>query len=177
MEKLMEKYMTEDVISTLTKVNRGIIHANNIGYKVNENGEVISNRGNIRKLNDNKKGYYRISIRLNGEQINIPVHKMVAYQKFGDKIFEKGIQVRHLNSNSFDNSYDNIEIGTQSKNMMDTPKEERIRRAKHASSFLKKYNHEKVISFYNNCKSYKKTMEKFDISSKSTLNFILKKVK
>ena len=83
--------------------------------------------------------------------------------------------MRHLNGNEMDNSWDNIGIGTHSDNMMDMPKEVRVAKAKHASSFLKKYNHENVRDFHQSAKSYKKTMEYFGIKSKSTLYSILNK--
>lgn len=40
------------------------------------------------------------------------IHRLQAYQKFGDKIYEDGIVVRYLNGDRYDNSYDNIGIGT-----------------------------------------------------------------
>ena len=73
-----------------------------------------------------------------------------------------------------DNSYENILIGTHSQNMMDISKELRLKKALKATSFVRKYNKEEVIKFHNKSKSYKETMEKFNILSKGTLNYILK---
>ena len=83
------------------------------GYFVTKDGLVFFN-GKQRKLNlKNKKyQYYCFNIRIDGKPKRIEVHRLQAYQKFGDKIFEKGIVVRHLNGDSTDNSYDNIGIGT-----------------------------------------------------------------
>ena len=149
--------------------------ANQKGYYVSKTGEVF-NRHNI-ELNYNtipKNGYKRIFICHEGKKIQINVHRLQAYQKYGDKIFNKGIVVRHFDGNKLNNSWDNILIGTSSDNMMDIPEQIRIKKAKYASSFMTKYNHTEVVKFYNSCKSYKKTMEKFNISSKGTLNYILK---
>lgn len=97
---------------------------------------------------------------------------MQAYQKFKDKIYEDNIVVRHLNGNSLDNTFNNIGIGSQSENMFDRPREERIKHGRLAASFNIKYHKElidEMKEFYNNCKSYKQTMEKYNLSSKGAL--------
>ena len=102
------------------------------------------------------------------------VHRLQAYQKFGDKIYLKNIHVRHKNNISTDNSFENILIGTPSENAMDNPKEDRVKRANHATSFWRKYDKDIVKSFHKeNGRSYKKTMSNFNITSKGTLNYIL----
>lgn len=40
---------------------------------------------------------------------------------------------------------------------------------------MQKYNHHDVIEYYNEVKSYKKVMQKFNISSKGTVSFIIRK--
>lgn len=149
-----------------------ILDAVQKGYTVDDFGNVwFDNK--MRRLNLDGM-YYRFSIRdLKGKPISIPVHKLQAYQKFGEAIFEPGIVVRHLDGNSMNNSYDNIQIGTQSDNMYDIPVEERITHAKKASLKHIKFNAEEVKKFYNENRSYKKTMDFFKIPSKSTLHNIL----
>lgn len=102
------------------------------------NSSVISSKGKLRKLNITKKGYYYFSIRYKGNPKKVMVHKLKAFQKFGKSMFAKGIVVRHKDDIKSNNDYDNILIGTQSDNMMDTPKEARILRAKKAGSAPKK---------------------------------------
>lgn len=82
--------------------------------------------------------YLRFSTKTINGIYPVHVHRLVAYQKYGDKLFEKGIQVRHLDGDRFNNLEHNIALGSQRDNCFDIPKEERIRRAKHASSFLRK---------------------------------------
>ena len=143
-----------------------------LGYRVMENGNIISKSGSILSGSINN-GYIRISIRSYIYSYFF-AHRLQAYQKYGDALFKEGIEVRHKNGNSYDNSYDNILIGSHSENMMDIPQSIRVSRAIHASSFNKKYCREDVIDFHeNNSRSYKKTMERFGISSKGTLHFIL----
>jgi hypothetical protein len=152
-----------------------IKYAHHIGYRVNELGEIINPQGE--KINgffwENRNFF---NIRNAGEFLKISVSKLQAFQKYGEASFEKGIVVRHLNQNSMDNSFDNIAIGTRSDSMFDQTPEQRLARSKHASSFITKFNHDEVYAFYLECKSYKKTMEKFNIESKGSLNYIIKKM-
>ena len=152
-----------------------VLIAHNKGYRVTKEGKVIGVKGNELKLN-NYKGYYRFNFRnLNNGVSHVPVHRLQAYHKFGDAIFEKGIMVRHLDGDSTNNSWDNIEIGTNSDNMMDMSAEIRLAKALHATSFTRKHDKEAIKAYYAEYKSYAKTMEHFNISSKGTLHFILNK--
>ena len=126
---------------------------------------------------NNYNGYLCFTIKIDGKPRKVKVHRMQAYQKFKDKIYEDNIVVRHLNGNSFDNTFNNIDIGSPSDNAFDRPKEDRIKHGRLAASFNIKYPKvliDEIKEFYNNCKSYKKTMEKYNISSKGTLWHILK---
>jgi hypothetical protein len=151
-----------------------VVLAYNKGYRV-INGEVWY-KGKKRKLVAYKNGYIKFSLRNEIKQLStIGVHKLVAYQKFKDELLKEGVVIRHLDSNPLNNLDNNIAIGSHSDNMQDIPKEIRVAKAVYASSFMKQFNHIDVTSFYNNCKSYKKTMINFGIKSKSTLHFILKR--
>lgn len=57
--------------------------------------------------------------------------------------------------------------------MMDVPEQIRIKKALHATSFCRKYNKDEVRKFHSHSKPYIKTMNKFGISSKGTLHYIL----
>ena len=143
------------------------------GYRITEEGVVNGiKKTNIGHLS--KAGYCVVTIRVHGKSKNLRAHRLQAYQKYGDKIYEPGTVVRHLDGNPANNHVSNIGIGTHSQNMMDVPKSVRLAKANHATSFVKKHDHAKVIKFYYKTRSYKQTMEKFNISSKGTLNFIIK---
>lgn len=159
----------------MSDFNKNEVIAYNKGYRITEDGVAIGLKKE--KIGyKNKEGYVRIKIRdESGNNINVNAHRLQAYQKFGEKIYDKGIVVRHLDGNPSNNSHDNIDIGTMSDNMMDRDPEERRRHAIHASSFAKKHNHESIIQFYNKCNSYNQTMDEFGISSKGTLHHILNK--
>lgn len=148
------------------------------GYFVTKEGDVYFNgRKRLLRYNDNKSKikYYVFNARINGKSTVIKVHRLQAYQKYGDEIFNDEIVVRHIDGNSLNNNYDNIAIGSNHDNRMDIPKNIRIKMAINASNYMKKYNHEDIYNYYCENKSYKKTMEKFNIASKGTLNFIIKK--
>lgn len=151
-------------------------------YRV-EDGNVYGPRG-IRKLENRvlKSGYVLMVVTLCDPDekgtVGIVVARLVAYKKYGDAMFEKGVQVRHLDGDSTNNFEYNIAIGTASENMMDKPKEERLRLACNASSYLRKRTdseEEEIRKYHYASKSYKRTMEKFGITSKGSLYYIIHK--
>ena len=145
------------------------------GYRISESGEIINPKGLVLNgnINNNYKGF---GIRWYGKVSYCLVHRLHAFQKYGEKLFEEGIVVRHLNGNSLDNSYENLVIGTYQQNSLDVPASVRMSAALHATSFVRKYDKEEVRDWHiSNGSSYKNTMEHFDISSKGTLHFILNK--
>lgn len=114
------------------------------GYRVTEEGEVISpHSGKPLKLYLRKHGYLSFSY---DHTDKVWVHRLQAFQKYGERIYEPGIQVRHLDGNSVNNRADNIAIGTQSENMMDRRPEDRLAHAKHAASHIRKLSAEDVVA-------------------------------
>lgn len=153
-----------------------VITAYNKGYRITENGTILNPQGKEIKGCFHHNGRINIKFREGENMIEVLVHRLQAYQKYGYKMFKDGIVVRHFNGNCRDNSKNNILIGTASQNQMDIPEIIRVNRAEHASSFMKKYEYEEIINYHlSNGSSYKKTMNHFNISSKGTLNYILKK--
>lgn len=147
------------------------------GYRITESGDVISHLGNKLKPMTDNRGYYYFHCRRNTKLTRIHFHRLQAFQKYGDDLFEDGIVSRHLNGIKSDNSWSNISIGTHSENRMDMPKEVRQELAEHATSFFKKYNHEKVINYYNSSDdiTYEDVMKEFNIPSKGTISYIMNK--
>ena len=101
--------------SVNVKSKKAIILAFQKGYRVNENGDVISPKGRILKKqvsNRNDIPYFSFSIRLDKYDVcKIMIHRFVAYLKYGDLMFNCEC-IRHLNGNSLDNSFENIEVGS-----------------------------------------------------------------
>lgn len=86
--------------------------------------------------------YELIGYKSGNAKVNILIHRLQAYQKYGEALFEPGIVVRHLNGNPLDNSWDNIVIGTVQDNMLDIPQEERVEHALKAARVKRKLNWE-----------------------------------
>ena len=163
----------------LSKTNEFVRLAYEKGYRV-INGEVISPfTGKPRKLrvHTHKSGYkkYLFTIGEKGKSsYPVEVHKLLAYQKYGDRIFDPEVEIRHLDNNSLNNSEDNIDIGSKSQNKFDMPEGQRRELSINASVVNRKFTDAETntIRRYHNG-SYKDTMEMFDISSKGTLHYIL----
>lgn len=110
-----------------------LVFASSCGYKILADGNIRSFTAKIlksRKLN----GYKNFSVKVNGKSVRCMVHRLLAYKKYGNKMFEKGKEVRHVDGNKLNNSSANIAIGTRSQNIMDRPKKVRIDSSKKAAS-------------------------------------------
>lgn len=164
----------------LSKTNRALIEAYNKGYRITEKGDVLGVRG--RKLSPRiQYGYKKFCTRLeSGERYIVNYHRLQAYQKFGDKMFEEGIVVRHLDGNSSNNSWYNIAIGTESDNSMDKDPKVRKKVATNASRKMQDNtrSYEERCLIYEDLKNgipYTEIMIKHGISSKGTLSFMKNK--
>lgn len=158
----------------MSKMNGLIIAVYRKGYRVTREGNVLGlKKKTLSNKTINKNGYHYFSFRFNGKREIVMTHRLQAYQKFGNTLFSKYKVVRHKDGNCLNNSWDNILIGTQSENMLDIPKNTRVKRALHASSFLTKYNKDEIREFHQKHKSYKKTMKRFEITSKGALHYVL----
>lgn len=164
----------------LAKRQQGIVTAHDKGYRV-VNGQVISPfSGKPLKLYfkfDRKSDYevHRFTV-YDPEygRLAVNAHQLMAFQKYGLKIFEPDIVIRHLDGNSLNNNENNIAIGSRSDNEFDKPKEVRVQAATTASTKIRRftdYEMEDIRNFHNG--SYKDTMRAFDIKSKGTLHYIL----
>ena len=151
------------------------------GYTVTKEG-ILLNRNGIQvkgRIKDRKRDYYNFDIRIGprkeNKKVHCMIHRLQAYQKFGDKIYEKGIVVRHLNGDRYDNSYDNIDIGTNKDNKNDIPKELVSINCGHISRKYSKETIESIRKDYENGMSYSNIMIKYNISSKGTVHYIIHK--
>lgn len=163
----------------LSKLNQEILKAIKKGYTIDELGNVYNPKGKKRKLclNNNATRYYYFNL----TSRPILVHRFVGYFKYGIKIFERGLQVRHLNGNSIANNWDNIGIGTLSDNRMDVSEEIRLSTAIYASQHVRRFSDEEVENIrkdkYENGMSYNELRKKYNISSKGTLSYLFNKAK
>lgn len=145
-----------------------------LGYRVSADGIVTSPRGKVLTPYLGKHCEYpSISIgRANGK---VRVHRLQAFQLFGEEIYKPTIEVRHKDDDSKNFRADNLILGTHVQNSFDKPKAVRVRCATTASMAVAKWDHTQVLAKYRETRSYSKTMLAFGIRSKGTMSFIIRK--
>jgi len=152
-------------MSNLSKASQAIIKMHELGYYMSDDGQVFNPEGNPigKKAAD---GYVIYSVRLakNTNPIQIGLHRYVAYTKYGDAIFDKGVQCRHLNDIKSDNRPSNICMGTAKDNYND--------RIRNGIDHSIRYNRKDIIDSYNEV-GFNNTVRKYGIS-KAGLRKIVK---
>lgn len=158
----------------LSKRRKALLIAYEKGYRIID-GEIYYRGKKVKGYLSKKNEYKTFGVRmLDGKLGRVSVHRLVAYQKYGDKIFEPGIEVRHFDSISTNNLEDNILIGTHSQNMMDQSTEVRLTKSLAAADACRKYSHSKIMTMHKNGLSYLQIMKETGIKSKGTISFIIK---
>lgn len=141
------------------------------GYRCTKEGTVISHK-NRSVGSINNEGYHYFTIRVMGKNRKVLSHRLQAYQKYGESLFDEGIEVRHVNSDRADFSWDNILIGTHSDNMMDQPEE--VRKEKALKAFKARpiqYDKVSVLKHYDEF-GWSKTLKKYKMS-KGNLSYLI----
>lgn len=145
------------------------------GYRISDDGKAYNPDGKELK-GHTRNGYPCFSFRLDsGRIIAVNFSRLQAYQKYGDRIYEDGIVVRHLNNDKLDTSSDNIAIGTERDNRMDNPAEDRRKYAINASLKANKYDKKFVDEIRQRHKEgwpYNKIREHYGLA-KSTISYII----
>ena len=166
-----------------------IIYAFQRGYRLNEDGDLISPKGKAlvskvrkfkRKLGKSvhTQRYKVFSVYIpNYGTVTVLCHRLGAYQKFSKRVFEKGVLVRHLNGNSLDNSLSNLALGTVVDNRMDIPPEVRRRASLIASRQRRRFSDEIISQIRHDREAgmtYSQIGTKYQ-ASKSTLSYLFNK--
>ena len=154
------------------------LYAYKKGYRINNLGEIVNPKNSIINGFISNRLYKIFKVRNGTKYLTIGVHRLIAYQKFGNKIFNQDIVVRHLDGNKLNNKYENIEIGSFSDNKMDIPSNIRVKMAVHANKDRKILSEEQTIelqSLYAEGYRMKFLMLKFNIKSKSSYHSYLHK--
>lgn len=142
--------------------DNGILAAYAKGYHVDKEGNIL-NPKNIKLKPNLKSNYYIFGLRYKNGQYSILVHRLQAYQKYGEELFKEGIVVRHKNGIKTDNSWDNILIGTSQENSLDIPIEKRILRTQGSTKIRQKYSNELIIYIRH---KYMNGIKQIDLSRK-----------
>jgi len=148
-----------------------------LGYTVDSEGIVYKPNKKIQKTRMGTQGYLIFSIRLGKHATNEKVHRLQAFMLYGDKMLEEGIVVRHLDGNQLNNKAENIAIGSKSDNYFDIPETKRKDMLNHliqkASDKNRKYDYESIKKDRQQGMTYLQIMNKYNISSKGTVNHIV----
>lgn len=108
----------------MSKSNEAVRLAFGLGYRVTEEGNVYNPKGFKMSVNSNRnKRYPQLGFKYEGVNYTARMHRLAAYCFYGDKLFEEGLLVRHLNDDKTDLSSNNIVMGTQFDNMADISEE------------------------------------------------------
>lgn len=107
--------------------------AQEMGYSVSDKGDCINPEGEV--IAKRHVRYRKFKIRVDKKIVYVRVHRLQAYQKYGNKIYQEGIDVRHLDNNKMNCAANNIAIGTRTDNMLDIPLEIRRKRMSYIRSF------------------------------------------
>jgi len=153
-----------------------VIMAYNQGYRVSADGlEVISPYSGLPlKLQLNNKGYLEFKIQ-EKYRVSVRVHRLQAYQKYGDKLLIDGVLVRHLNGDSKDNNVNNIALGTYSDNAFDKSELNRTEHALKGSRSQRKLSWEQMEQLRQDRTdgaTYKVLCERYEVA-KSTVSYIV----
>lgn len=114
----------------MNKSNKALVWAYEKGYRVSKDGKRVKGIYKDKMSIYLSSGYPSFGVSppesIDGKRsVLLRVHRLQAYQKYGDKLFEDGIETRHLDGDKTNNSWDNIAIGTRSQNIHDMPEEKR----------------------------------------------------
>lgn len=157
-------------MSQSTIISDAIRAAHEKGYRVTKSGRVVGLRGGYRKLTESAEGrtrYYRFNVADDrGKRIPIPVHRLAAYQLFGERSMREGIETRHLDGNSLNNRLSNLQLGSPTANRLDEPARVRKQRASHAASFTRRLTSKQAAQLRKDRRrglSYADLSEKYDL--------------
>ena len=155
-----------------TDFSRNEIEVFNKGYRINKDGVV--KHLNIIVVGSMQNGYKQFGYRDSEHKTkHCKFHRLQAYQKFGDKIYEEGMVVRHLDGNPLNNTWDNIEIGTDYDNHMDIPSNVRMNLAIKATKAIIRWDYKVIRVMHDSGMSYSQIMKETGITSKGTLSYII----
>ena len=144
------------------------------GYTVDKHGRLFNKLGVEVIGSVDKSGYRTTGMRTpDNRVVRVYFHRMVAYAKFKNKIYQNCTVVRHLDGNPLNNSWDNIAIGSYSDNRMDIPKSIRVATAGLANM---KYDKD-MVNMIKNLRSkglkYADIMKETGVSSKGVISYII----
>lgn len=144
------------------------------GYTVDKYGRLFNKLGVEVIGSVDNRGYRATGMRTpDNRVVRVYFHRMVAYAKFKNKIYQDGTVVRHLDGNPLNNSWDNIDIGSYSDNMMYIPKSIRVTNAGLANMKYDKDMVNMIKDLRSKGLKYADIMKETGIHNKSVISYII----
>lgn len=153
-----------------SKITQAIVEAYNRGFRVLEDGKMISSTGEEITPYKDEDGYMYWALNIKNSRITFPIHRLQAYQKYGCLVFYNKNMTRHLNGVKDDNSFDNILIGNNKDNVTDFLEQRNGKKVK-----KQKYNHKKILEDRYAGMSLREICKKHNIKNRGTLSWIINK--
>jgi transposase len=155
----------------VSKSNIALVETYNQGVRCDEEGNLLSPDNTPRRLREDKDGYLIFSNNVSFGSYPVKLHRLQAYQKYGDKLFEDGIMTRHLDGNPKNNNINNIDIGDNYQNQQDIPEDIRKKRsvrglieAKKANTkYTDEFKREVAEYMYIECHTSREAEKKFNL--------------
>ena len=138
-----------------------------------DDGTVENAEGKRRKLQEYGRvgeRYLKFNIGTPSGAYPVRVHKLQAFQKFGEEAFQHAC-TRHLDGNAFNNSPDNIALGSHLDNAMDRDAGDRKTHGQHAANHLLAYDWAVVErDYFEGSLGFKKLATKYGMSTGTLSN-------
>lgn len=153
----------------LSITSHAVVKAFEKGYRVTPDGVALGVHGKPLSVRD-ASGYLSFKVYVEGfkhKYVTIKAHRLAGYQKFGEAVFEKGVEIRHLDGNPGNNAADNLALGTHQQNMLDRNPKERRRHARKAAAHTRKLTQdqaEEMRSLRSQGVPYKELASLFGVS-------------
>lgn len=152
-----------------------IKQAISLEYSADKLGNVYNKNGDKLSLDNlHRSGYRRFSINTGDARETIFFHRFIVAFFYGIEALTNSECVRHLDGNKLNNNIKNLKTGTILDNIMDRPKEERVRTStigqKRAVEAIKRKDWSFIDEDRESGMSYGELQQKHGIS-KGTLSY------
>lgn len=135
--------------SQMNKVNAAIKEALDSGrYCIDELGNVykLLKKGYKPLAKHYHKKYGRYRTRVMGQKVS--THRLVAYKKFGDAVFNSTMEVHHIDENPLNNHPDNLELVPRGTHLAKYHSGENNKSAKHSWAQIRRLRSMWASGFY-----------------------------
>jgi hypothetical protein len=111
---------------------------------VTPEGTVLSRQGRPLRLSVDSSGYPRFTVAIAGHRFPVRVHRLAAFQRYGEAALEPGVEVRHRDGVRANCRPDNLLLGTRRDNSLDRDPIARRRHGQHAQDGLRRLTQEQA---------------------------------